>query len=100
MIRKTVIVVFATLALGVCAEEPDAQDRYEAALGDLAETRRDHMQDELSDLYAVMAREIRGKGHECDRVIRQDEGAVIVCQTSRGEVNYRLRANGDIVTDR
>lgn len=100
MIRKTLIAVVSTLALGACAEEPDAQDHYEAALGDLAETRRDHMQDELSDIYVTLAREIRNKGHECDRVIRQDEGAVIVCQTSRGEVNYRLRANGDIATDR
>jgi len=100
LIRKTFLAAFLTLALGACAEEPDAQDRYEAALGDLAETRRDHMQDELSDIYATLAREIRNRGHECDRVIRQDDGAVIVCQTSRGEVNYRLRANGDIVTDR
>lgn len=57
------------------------------------------MEYELQDLRAEMARAIRSKGFECDRVIAQDQ-TLLTCQTSRGEVNYRLRANGDIVVER
>lgn len=99
MTWKTRTIVFAAVLTGACSDQPSAQDRYEAGLAELAETRRQHMEYELQDLRAEMARAIRSKGFECDRVIAQDQ-TLLTCQTSRGEVNYRLRANGDIVVER
>lgn len=96
MIPKPLYAAAAAALLMACSDEPDAQDRYEAALVDLAETRRAHMQNELDDVRAELARGIQDRGHPCDRVIG-GAGAEVICQTPRGEVTYRLRANGDVV---
>lgn len=102
LIRKTLFLALGALALGACSEEPSAQDRYEAGLVELAEMRRTQLQYELRDIHAELARAIRAKGFECDRIVYDPdrEPVLIVCQTTRGEVTYRLRANGDLVIER
>lgn len=102
MIRKSLFVAVGALALNACSDQPSAQERYEAGLVELAETRRTHLRYELDDIHAELARTIRSNGFECDRVIydRDREPALIVCQTPRGEVTYRLHGNGELTVER